>query len=790
MHLYEDIPDPVSESIIRSVLKGNRPISGLRDKAINGVNWRMAAFYQYGRDHYTLGLADELATIYLTRSETVEGVLATLETDPVTIERISLKGAEPYLFVEGHLVKTHGYNRWTNTVTSLPGATKTQWVTNLSQFTSACEASLDTATEALRTGIPTDRTESSSVTYKEKPATKVTEYTIRVTKTTRFTPYEKTFNYFVDYARNPEKVNIHEFIITLEGRQELTGRGTGIIQYQATAHTHYVLEDGSKTPTTVEILPAVTKTTGVLRYSEVNIHTYTDVFLPVFNPSSVYTVATYYTTDDKGKKSPKYFIGVTRSPAALPEDHYDIDLIQEQVTVGASVDNKYYPMVPLIKDGKNMFSPDNVGSGLYETSIELMRKLDLDALTISDAIQSSPDIDSVDEAYFMLAIPIREKSPAASRYFHTYLRELYEEMDHLHQVPVSPVTNDFIYEDRRYNLQAIGPSEDKLTMRIWADGLGRRLVTGRIGKPGTAISQIDVTGDIDKFFTRMQISEDTYEECMLQNPYHESYIYADGRIKTTLRDVIEDLDNSNFVVPVRHDLVSAMPAFLRQELHYMAPMIICHAYEKRKLKWYESTIFKSLLIIVSIVVAVYTGMDIYSTFIVALTATGSVLLATVIVMALVIEQYLIALAIGYLVDLVGVEAAFVAAVAMVVASFYGGTGMLENYSPADMLRMSTTTTNAISTNIQKDMLEFQAEVTAFQEEAESLMDELEQKQKLLQNDDLIDPFTFVDNTPFNDFKESPSDYYRRQLNTNIAPLAYASIEYFVDASLILPKSSI
>ncbi|WP_269519449.1 hypothetical protein [Alteromonas sp. BMJM2] len=768
------MPDPKQEAIISAALDGKSIKQGLIDKSINGINWRMSSFYYYGRDHYVYGLPTDKTTSQILYSEFVEISLDRLEgSGNYTIESIKSVPPSDAYYVTKYLYNIRNYHRYLLTVVP-PDDFASEINSAHDTFVNESKAELVTNTEALLNGVPVDRYRETAVSVDGEPATLCETFTVAHTINYSDTFSEKTKHTFEDHVRDSPVGAPVEYTLNYLTTSRSKYRGIGKVNYQEKVIRFTRYGDGSESPKTTELFPRVELTHDTGPTENTRTFEQSEKFIPDEKPDVLYYIIEYYIQPNNGPKIPKYLF-------TLDDFAFDPGIEQGapiQEIVKTSPESDYYPIVPLRKRNRNVLTGIYSDTFQAESTREILTKLDLDADHLVEAIETNEDIDDIDEAMLLTAVAATTQKQAGIKYLIRYFEEVLD-------LIVTEETSGFSTTPDEIGKHFIHIEEGNIDIKVEFEGISRKTITGRIGKVGTTENVITIDGKNDKWHLREQINKNEYVEIYVVNPKHKNYIYSDGVVTTSLKDVVEDEENKNFIIPLKRSATLKMGSFDLQELYYETTMLVCHAYEKRKLEWYETSGFKFFMIVVSIAVLISTGVEIYSVFAAATTATAGL----IAVAKIVLSKYLIALGLEYAVELVGVEVAFIVAIAAFVASGYGGLNNvnLANMNAVQLMQLSSAVTNAISTNIQKDMLEFQSKVTAFQEEAEDLMDELESKKELLSSSKIIDPFHFVDNTPYNDFNETPSSYYFRNMQTNVADLSYASIENFVDINLTLPK---
>ena len=82
---------------------------------------------------------------------------------------------------------------------------------------------------------------------------------------------------------------------------------------------------------------------------------------------------------------------------------------------------------------------------------------------------------------------------------------------------------------------------------------------------------------------------------------HTNIVNNKGRIESTLKEVVQDKDNNNFIVPLNSYIFDhTLSVTKRINLMYDCIQIIINSYEKTKLKWYQTSFFQFVMLVITI----------------------------------------------------------------------------------------------------------------------------------------------------------------------------------------------
>jgi len=481
----------------------------------------------------------------------------------------------------------------------------------------------------------------------------------------------------------------------------------------------------------------------------------------------------------------------------------------------ASFDSdNYLPIVPLRRDNVDLTS---INDDLYTTSKTLLHKLKIDIDELAANLNENPDIADIDHAYVMFGVDINTTNVPCIRYLNEYFTALGEVQQYSSMDYLSPLVNAAVPSRNLLTTHRTGTSltsnatilEHGLKMELAWDYITTVTKIGVIGKIGHATKEMVIGNKIipegeswnaldgdyedeDSHVTfRLQVSSTQYRETTVHNLIHKNYVYKKHTVTTSLADSLEE-DNFNLLVPVHFGIAKRLPKLKRNDLFSASIVLVVNAYVKKKLKWYQTKIFKLFVIIVSIVITIYTG----STYLIGLTATlQQGIMALLLTLAWDVLLTLgVSFAFKYLVKEIGGELGLVLGIVVAVAAMYrmGGLPGLSKLSIPNaqmMLNAGMSIIDASSAYFQQAFAGVQQEYEEFSADSEAKMKELEEAQDLLEMHTAYNPLIFTGNPRRQVFMvETPDAFYSRTVHTgNIGTKVLDVIENYYDIMLKLPE---
>ncbi len=250
-------------------------------------------------------------------------------------------------------------------------------------------------------------------------------------------------------------------------------------------------------------------------------------------------------------------------------------------------------------------------------------------------------------------------------------------------------------------------------------------------------------------------------------------------------------DSEDLIVPLDLAINAKLTSVELEKLYAMSMQLVVNTYQKVKTKWYQTGIFKVVMLIVAIVITVlYPPAGLEALGIMALAVVGAVISIAISVVIRLLQKLVISLGLSSTVF----QAIMV--ILAVVAAVYGGylgytntTGMAGMTASNVMLASNAAFAMANAGNqsaLIKAMNQYQQSVLDLQARDESLKDKIEAL-GLLQ---VPTPEIMIYLPPVSlDIRlgEEPEDYYEKSIhNVNVGTYVYDYVESYVDINTLLP----
>lgn len=430
----------------------------------------------------------------------------------------------------------------------------------------------------------------------------------------------------------------------------------------------------------------------------------------------------------------------------------------------------------------------------YKTSKKLVKYLGMDYDTVTEAIHDNPDIDDVEQAMLVMAVPANSQDPLEQRYLFEFFSNWFHASGSQFRTETAAKIAATQIDNSDLNRATIVIQDARFKMALSHDGIFKRRVAGSIGAVGSCNSSttekwvnqpyVDEFGShsfavkVTTHHYRKQTNNAQYDEISvvgLQMKYHIWGKYH------TVGDETDDI----LLVPIDRSITRYYSIPDRETLYSRSMHYVFNSRQVIKIKWYQTMFFRFIMIVVAVAITIYTGGAAGIQALASAIAAGGA--AATAAMWTLLTKIVIGLAISaalkVFVKAVGFEAAFIIALA---AMAVGGYMSMDAGSVAgapwaqELMQLATGLMKAVSANVGDLMGDLAKEASNFTKFMEEQTKTLETAQELLDGNNLLSPFVI--------FGESPADYFNRTVHSgNIGVVGINAVSSFVDVALTLPK---
>lgn len=402
----------------------------------------------------------------------------------------------------------------------------------------------------------------------------------------------------------------------------------------------------------------------------------------------------------------------------------------------------YYPTIPMRVDGTDMADSAHQSTELYKTSKKLLNKMGIKMDKIADTINDNESIDDIDYAFIVFSVNLNTTLRANQQYIYYFIKYLIQiqtssESDWLDWVAKYELwdTTDPDAANRRTYISPppvnvlkfytpSAPSSNyqmslqwqfaKSTMHTGQFQTGTKKGDVSITVSTDNTYQITTTTDINQseaytvdgsvLTIKFQVTEDSWDEVVIIGFFHKNYVYKGKSVDNTIHSAFGTDKDTGFLLPLNYDIIEDMGLVDFTQMSFNCNHIVFNCYQVVKQKWYQTSLFKVVIVVVAVVV---TAISLGSATGPAAAAVGAVAAATgtsLIVAAIILAtgSVVIGMLIGRILDEVAVSlfgekyGHIIGAIATIIVMYYGAPAALSSIGSTSANAATTTASTASS----------------------------------------------------------------------------------------------
>lgn len=485
--------------------------------------------------------------------------------------------------------------------------------------------------------------------------------------------------------------------------------------------------------------------------------------------------------------------------------------IVEATVTRASVQSEFYPIVFFRHNRVDITAPAFRTLNDFITTEKLMKKMGMDYLSISDSINENPDVDKVEEAVLLYAIPVDDHKPLPLRYlFHFW------EWVAINDVSAIVPEAQLDAEGKQIINRSITIEDREFRTQLNYGSISTTIKNGNY-QPGpvfaaTGDCSSDITSTLEEYEVYFE-QENSDNEILSYTQIKEKRVYSyhfykqisatqyqEIRVnglsqiyRVAGQDVYINTDDEDgrLLIPLNYNIVKQEFNLIeRDRLYGCAMHLVFNSRVTKKIPWYATGAFKAIMAVVAVVVTYFTagtaGPAIKATYAAYAATYGAAAGALLLALEYVAVSYAINLGMRFVANEFGAEAALILGTIGLIVGSYGALAS-STWAP-NLLTYSSGLIEASASQFQIDTNEYLLEQGEFKTFSEEKFDALEEINKQFDTSSIIDPLALVGRVPRLVMGESPSSFYARTTGSNnIGVLGYEHIEHYVDMSLRLPS---
>lgn len=318
----------------------------------------------------------------------------------------------------------------------------------------------------------------------------------------------------------------------------------------------------------------------------------------------------------------------------------------------------YYPVVPVRIHNQFIDEVDEYKARYARKALKKVTNGTLEELI--DKLKENENLDDIDHAYVVFGVPLNTKVPEGKKYIYKFFQralpvqnkdsEYYEEWeasqaaheeemqswvdwyeaqgiigDGLDDPGAPPVKGkpgpprnlisvnvpDLEYETRiswSMMVETTGEGLAKADAKVgevwWArlpDDTHTTYLPDALGQEGT------ITEKINHLYLFHQETADTWRRIEFKGLKHANDVYGGKAVEIDGNDALLDPELSGFIVPLRHEIIQDISLVESTQLASTSMLLVLNSYEEVKLKWYETGLFKIVLVVAVIAITAASG---------------------------------------------------------------------------------------------------------------------------------------------------------------------------------------
>lgn len=528
----------------------------------------------------------------------------------------------------------------------------------------------------------------------------------------------------------------------------------------------------------------------------------------------------------------------------------------DSVFQGSTSSGEFFPNIPLRIDNK--FVDEINFPAIYPWVKKAIHKSTNTALeTLLDQIKDNPSIKDIDYTYVVFGVSLNTIENTAKRYLYEFFRSVglnggtgdlnqywidYEQAMNSWSkwvvwfdasrtpnanagpeptripFPQMPKRSINIRSSQNYDMtinfsgmeEVVSPGLYKAGAKINDLTISRGSLTNIFsystsgdGLVAEAIWSKFASGESNSIIIQWQDTATSYRKLVIHNLEHINNIYNGKSVVTSSWDALQDPEESGFIVPLHEQTLRNLPIPVATQMSTASTYLVFNSYQVVKKKWYQTGIFKVVLVIIMIVIAVYSGgagaggggllgsnaavgttIGFTGTAAIVAGAIANAVVAMVVVQAISKgSQALFGEKVG---SIIGAIASIVAInVGTSMASGQGITASFGSMMKADNIMMlANSVGNGVSGYIQASAIEVQQQTQGILEDYQKQSKEIAQKyMDEFGGTGIIDPLAISGVLSFS--MENPNLFLDRTMmtGTDVANLSMDMIDNFVDMTL-------
>lgn len=140
---------------------------------------------------------------------------------------------------------------------------------------------------------------------------------------------------------------------------------------------------------------------------------------------------------------------------------------------------------------------------------------------------------------------------------------------------------------------------------LWFEVGASEEFTETIWLSGAVFQGYQITND--SITLSWQVTPTTWRRLTIVGLKHKNLIYGGKSVEISAKDALEDADESGFIIPMHADVYKAMGLKDGTQMSQACSYMVLNCYQVVKKKWYQTGLFKVVMVVVIVVVSIWTA---------------------------------------------------------------------------------------------------------------------------------------------------------------------------------------
>ena len=304
----------------------------------------------------------------------------------------------------------------------------------------------------------------------------------------------------------------------------------------------------------------------------------------------------------------------------------NIEPTLESIAPAENLESPYYPTIPIRVNNVDFTDEEHQETELYKQSEKLLKKIGVKFADIADSVNENESIKDVDFAFIVFGVSLNTKSQCGKRYLYKFFEYLRSKSVYLasDQADWEASATRSTTPPKINVLEVFNEKKraDDYDIKLQWQYIDTSVHTGQI-TPGAKVGDcslemtgvqvafhlfnMDLSVDSSKLYARKQLTENTYEQMEICGLVYDNYIYKGKSVNYTAYEAMHNEDDGDaFIIPLNQKVLRELGIKHMTQLSYEAGHVVFNCYKVVKQKWYQTTLFKIIIVIIAILIIVFT----------------------------------------------------------------------------------------------------------------------------------------------------------------------------------------